>query len=65
MMIITNDIIKFFKMFSFSVDDIFNYSIFMKNEYGLKINNDMFILYADFIQVVNHYYFEIDKVLSK
>lgn len=60
---IYNDIVSFFRLYSFSIDDIINYSIFIKNKYNLGISDDMFILYANFMQVVKRYYSEIDKII--
>lgn len=58
-------IVSFFRMYSFSIDDIINYSIFVKNKYNNEINNDMYMVFADFMDAVKYYYVKIDKKLAE
>ena len=59
------NIVNFFNMTAFSFDNIINYSIFIKNKYNLKINDDLFMLFADYMDALKYYYFELDKELSE
>ena len=57
------NIVSFFRIFTFSIDDIINYSIFIKNKYNVQINNDVYMVFADFMDAIKYYYAEIDKNL--
>lgn len=59
------NIVDFFNMTAFSFDNIINYSVFIKNKYNLKINDDLFMLFADYMDALKYYYFELDKELSE
>lgn len=59
------NIVSFFRIFTFSIDDIINYSIFIKNKYNVQINNDVYMVFADFMDAIKYYYAEIDKKLVK
>ena len=57
------NIVSFFRIFTFSIDDIINYSIFIKNKYNFEISSDMYMVFADFMDAIKYYYAEIDKKL--
>ena len=57
------NIVSFFRIFAFSIDDIINYSIFIKNKYNFEISSDMYMVFADFMDAIKYYYAEIDKKL--
>lgn len=59
------NIVNFFNMTAFSFDNIIYYSIFIKNKYNLKINDDLFMLFADYMDALKYYYFELGKELSE
>lgn len=57
------NIVSFFRIFTFSIDDVINYSIFIKNKYNFEISSDIYMVFADFMDAIKYYYAEIDKKL--
>lgn len=50
-----------FKMLNFTINDVINYSVYLKKKFNCRIDNNIFLTFIDFMSFIDFYYKRIDE----